>query len=124
MVGYLVIIVILVLVAFLIGIAMYWIIGEHQVSLDWYEKWGGLVIFTMGTFGYLMKVSRRYWREKLFWATTACLMLVHLVLYSIILTSVAHWHGIWFLVISVAEAPAIVVISNWSVRHFVRATHL
>ncbi len=116
MLGYLVIVVILILVAFSIGIAMYWIVGKRQASLDWYERWGGLAIFTMGIFGYLIKVSRRHWRQKVFWATTACLLLVHLSLYSIVLTSIAHWNGIWFLVISIIEAPTVVAISRWSLR--------
>jgi peptidoglycan/LPS O-acetylase OafA/YrhL len=118
--GYLAIVVLLILVAFLIGAAMYLTVGKRQLSLDAYDRWGGLAIFTTGMFGYLIRRSRRYWREGAFWAATTFLLLIHLISYSIVLTSVEHWNGIWFLLISIAEAPTIVAISDWSTRRFLK----
>lgn len=118
--GYLAILVLLILAAFLIGTAMYLVIGKRQVSLDAYDRWGGLAIFTTGTFGYLISRSRRYWREGAFWAVATCLLLVHVLSYSIVLTSAERWNGIWFLLISMAEAPTLVVVSDRSTRRFLK----
>jgi|GEM_PF-5006596 len=52
---------------------------NHHVPDDSLIKWGGLTLNAVAIFGWVIKQSRRLWRNKVFWWTMAGLLAVHLV---------------------------------------------
>ena len=67
--GYLVILLILAMITFVLGVAMYWsgfLRLLDSVSEDTFAKWGGLTFFTFVIFWWVIKESRTRWRNKVF----------------------------------------------------------
>lgn len=106
--GYLIILLGLVIAGLAIGGVAYFVIRTGaRPSPDSIVKWTGLVVFTLATFGYAIKQSRRYWRIKAFWIGITALLLVHLTCFLVLFSFVFHWRMFPFFVICVLEGPLI-----------------
>src|SRR5678816_4188166 len=79
--GYLMILVFLLATALLIGAALYRfvIVPDRIPPVGAIGKWGGLILFTFGTFLFVIKKSRTRWRNRTFWiGLGAILSLIHI----------------------------------------------
>jgi hypothetical protein len=112
MVGYMLIGAILILLALGIGAVMYWAVVARHMSADSFGRWGGLAIFTVLTFWYVLKKCKAHWKKRAFWAVASGLLVLHLMCYGLLLSSVEHWNDVWFLVISTVEGPIAVSLTN------------
>jgi hypothetical protein len=83
------------------------VVAQKGVSHDAYIRWGGLALNTAILFGYFIADSRQFFRRWQFWALTAVLLSVHLAGFIVVLTHVAEWKLLWFLVI-IFEFPVLV----------------
>jgi len=78
---------------------------------DAFIRWGGLAGFTAGLFGYFVKESREYFRVRRFWTLTAVLLIVHLMAFAIVLTHLAEWKLMWFMVMAL-EYPVFIYLRS------------
>jgi hypothetical protein len=83
------------------------VIAQNGVSQDVYIRWGGLALNTAILFGYFIADSRQFFRRWQFWALTAVLLSVHLAGFIVVLTHVAEWKLLWFMVMFL-EYPVLV----------------
>jgi hypothetical protein len=67
-------------------------------------KYGGLTVSTALLFGYFLHDSREYLRNPRLWMLTACLLVLHLTAWIILLTHVEKWGLLWFNIM-VLELP-------------------
>lgn len=84
---------------------------EGKWGHEAFIRWGGLTGFTAGLFGFFVKESREYFRERRFWMLTAVLLAVHLTAFAIVLTHVEEWKLMWFMVM-IVEYPVFVFFRN------------
>jgi hypothetical protein len=87
------------------------VVAQMGVSQDVYIRWGGLALNTAILFGYFIADSRQFFRRWQFWALTAVLLSVHLAGFIVVLTHVAEWKLLWFMVI-LFEFPVLVFFRN------------
>lgn len=87
------------------------VVAQMGVSQDVYIRWGGLALNTAILFGYFIADSRQFFRRWRFWALTAVLLSVHLAGFIVVLTHVAEWKLLWFMVI-LFEFPVLVFFRN------------
>lgn len=84
---------------------------EGEWGHDAFIRWGGLIGFTSGLFGYFVSESRQYFRELSFWTLTALLLCVHLAVFAVVLTHVDEWKLTWFIGM-VLEFPVMIFFRN------------
>ena len=119
--GYLAILVILALIAFLIGAVMYWSNFDRllvSAPRDTVMKWIGFALYTPVTFWIVIKGSRQRWRNNVFWWTITSLLFVHVVLFLAIFRYVDHWNLLYSVLIFMIEGPIILTVSNWTFERF------
>lgn len=117
--GYILMLVILVAIALIIGVGVYWFVNQGiRPSHDSMVKWTGLIVFTPVTFGFAVKQSKSHWRNKIFWATMTGMLIVHFTGFWIMSQLITHWSMIWFFVTCAVEGPLIVSVADWMARHF------
>jgi hypothetical protein len=124
--GYLAILAILALIAFLIGAVMYWSNFNRllvSASRDTIVKWVGFILYTPVTFWIVIKGSRQRWRNNVFWWTTASLLFTHVVFFLTIFRYVEHWNLLYWVVILMIEGPVISIVSNWTFERFSKKHH-
>ena len=106
--GYAVILTILVVVAFIIGGGVYLLVSTGiRPSRGSIIKWSGLTVFTLVTFGFAIKESRRHWHNKMFWATITSLLILHIACFLTLFRFIEHWTLVLFFVICTFEIPLI-----------------
>jgi hypothetical protein len=103
------------LIAFLVAAGAYWS-AFLKVSEDLLIKWVGMSVFTAALFGWVIKLSRRRWRKRVFWWTIAALLFIHTVAFWVILRNVEKWRMAWFLVICTIEVIPVTAILDWMMR--------
>jgi len=124
--GYLAILVILALIAFLIGAVMYWTNFNGvlvSASRDTVVKWVGFAVYTPVTFWIVIKGSRQRWHNKIFWWTTTSLLFVHTACLVAIFRYVEHWNLLYSVLIFMIEGPIILTVSNWTFEKFRKRHH-
>lgn len=114
--GYLLICVCLLLVAIVIGTIAYWAVIVRHLTDDSFRRWGGLAIFAVGTFGYILNRFRIHWHSRVLWATVAGLSILHVAAFSVALSLIHDWNDVWFLVVCTLEIPVLVKIVNMSLQ--------
>ena len=70
-------------------------------------KWIGLALTTPILFGYGVKEYRTAWGDRRFWSIVLGLLIVHLGLFFIILTHVARWGMLGFVLVFPIESAGI-----------------
>ena len=102
---------VLIIVAVLIGLLILCAFFASSVSHEVYIRWGGLALDTAVLFGLFINYSRQFFRQLQFWVLTAVLLAVHLTAFAIVLTHIAQWQLMWFLVM-VLEYPVLAFSRN------------
>jgi hypothetical protein len=115
--GYVLIVAIMVAMGAAIAAGTLWAVN-HRVSDDSLVKWGGLALNTLAIFGWVIKQSRRRWRNRVFWWTLTGILVMHLATFWVILINVEHWRMAWFLVICTLEVIPITAVLDWSMDRF------
>lgn len=122
--GYILILVILVLIALIIGVGVYWMASHgFRPSHEALVKWVGFAVFTPTIFGWTIKGSRWRWRNKVFWATIGSLLFVHILAFWVLQRYIEHWSMLWFAIISTAEVPLLMTVVEWATHRFGREHH-
>jgi hypothetical protein len=75
-----------------------------------YLRWLALVFYTLIVFGAAVSEFRPSWKRIAFWLCVCALFLVHIAAYILVLRAVAEWRNIWFLPLSIAECPVLVLV--------------
>jgi hypothetical protein len=70
-------------------------------------KWIGLAVTTPILFGYAVVEYRRDWRQARFWGIILALLMIHLGLFSIVLSHVKSWSWLGFVVLIPIESTGI-----------------
>jgi hypothetical protein len=91
-----------ILIALAVAAGLIWS-ASYNVSEDSLVKWGGLTINTLAIFWWVIKQSRRLWRNRVFWWTMTGILVIHLATFSVVLINVEHWRMAWFFVICTLE---------------------
>ena len=86
-------------------------LAKTNLSRDALIRWGGLTVNTCVLFGYFVADSRPLLGRIYFWILTAGLLSLHTLLFAIILSHIAQWKLVWFLVMYL-EAPVLVFFRN------------
>lgn len=97
-------------IGFLVA-AIAWIIASTHLSLEVIPKWGGLAANTALVYGYFLADSRSFFRQRAFWAVTSVAFTVHLIIFGVVLTHVAQWKLLWFMLM-LLEIPVLVSLRN------------
>ena len=97
-------------IGFLVA-AIAWIVASTHLSLEVITRWGGLAANTAVVYGYFLANSRSFFRQRAFWAITGTALAVHLVIFAIVLTHVAQWRLLWFMVM-LLEIPVLLALRN------------
>jgi len=79
-------------------------------------RWIGLIGITPITFGYPLSGVPRRLRSRTFWITWATLLVMHLVAYALVLSSVGNWGLMNFAVINVVEIAGVSMVLDWVLR--------
>jgi Na+/melibiose symporter-like transporter len=103
------------LIGVIIAALTYWAV-RLRLSPDSFRRWSGLIVFTLGMFGWLIKQLRRLWSHWAFWVTLIGLLFVHLAFFIVLLLKLAEWRSFWFLIITGVEAPIFSSILPWAAR--------
>ena len=67
-----------------------WIVASTTLNLDVITRWGGLAANTALVYGYFIADSRSFFGRRPFWAVTGVALAVHLIIFAVVLTHVAH----------------------------------
>jgi hypothetical protein len=86
--------------ALCIAIAFLLIFGAFVVEDRWgheaFIRWYGPAGFTLALFGYFIEESGQFLRQRQFWALTAALLSLHVLVFAVVLTRVDEWRFMWF----------------------------
>ena len=96
---------VLIIVPLVLGMLVVEIVFAFLISDDIYIRWGGLAIDTAVLFAFFIKASHQFLKTRRFWILTACLLLVHLAGWIVILIHVDEWKLVSFTVMAL-ELPA------------------
>ena len=88
-----------------------WIVASTNLNLDVITRWGGLAANTALVYGYFIADSRSFFGQRAFWAVTSVALAVHLIIFAIVLTHVAQWKLLWFMVM-LLEIPVLVFLRD------------
>jgi hypothetical protein len=111
--GYLLIGAVVLVVGVVIALTGLWAVGRG-ISGESFGKWFGLALNTAGLFGWTINESRRFWHARVFWWTTASLLLIHLACFVAILSIVEHWRIVYFVLMYPIELPLIGRTIEWA----------
>jgi hypothetical protein len=91
--------------------------ADHYPSVDAnrFGKWLALVGNTAVLFGYAIKSGREFWRRRAFWLVISVFLASHLLVFSLILSSVQRFPFYWFVVTYPIELSAIAIALDWVV---------
>lgn len=73
-------------------------------------RWLALIVYTPLVFGAVVREFRRSWGRIAFWLCVLGLLAVHTAGYAAVLAHIEAWRNIWFLPLSIAECPILVLI--------------
>ncbi len=94
-------------VAIWVGIAalsiVFFVFGIF-VSHDTFIRWGGLIVYTLALYGFLVYDNLRFVRNRRFWKLISIFLIVHFVVFVAILRSAVEWRLPWFFVM-ILEFP-------------------
>ena len=88
-------------VAIVIGVLLYAEYGPDKSPID--GKW---IIFGLNTafvFGWVIKLTRPFWKEARLWTTLACLLMAHGVAGWLVLRPIERVGTVWYVPVVVAE---------------------
>jgi hypothetical protein len=123
--GYLLILVFLLAIALLIGAILYRFVTVpgRIISVEAFEKWGGLAIFTTAAFSFVIQKSRTRWRSRTFWMILGAIFVVHFALLLAGFRYVRPWRDWYWLVICTVEALSIAMFLDWTFERFGKNHH-
>jgi hypothetical protein len=67
-------------------------------------RWIGLTVWTVVVFGVVVRSRRKYWTRGTFWLATASILTVHLLAFTVVLSTYPLWRPVWFIPIAIVEA--------------------
>jgi hypothetical protein len=79
-------------------------------------RWGGLAANTALLFGFVISRAKPFWHAWAFWSSVVGVLVVHILLFTILLTQAEHWSASWFLFMYPIEVPLIAILSDWAVH--------
>jgi len=109
-----------ILIALAVAAGAYWA-AVQNVPDDSLIKWGGLTLNTLAIFGWVIKQSRRLWRNRVFWWTMTGILVIHLATFWVVLINVEHSRMAWLFVICTLEVIPITAVLDWTTDRFARA---
>lgn len=119
--GYAVLLSLLLLATAVIGGVVYWALRSgHMISDEAFTKWVGLTCFTVAVFGWTIKQYRPSRHDQVFWIALGGLLVVHLAVFSVILTRVIYWRLSWFAILCILELIPITAALDWTRDRFRR----
>jgi|SRR5579871_2279748 len=117
LIGYILILAFVLLIGAILAMGTYWAVN-HNVSRDSYEKCVGFVLFTLASFGWIIKESRRFWHNNVFWVALGSLFSLHTMGFAVVLWFVERLGMVSFLVICLVEVPIMMQVLGWARRRF------
>lgn len=115
--GYLLIAIAASLAGVIIAAGGLWV-ARSGVSTKSFEKWFGFLFFDALTFIWVVTKSRQHWVDGVFWITIASLLLISVSGLGAMLLEVESVRLFWFFLMSMAEYPIIIAITEWTTRKF------
>jgi len=87
-------------------------VGLRYGDVDWSIglRWVAMAFYTILVFGAALREFRASWRLPLFWLHAFALLLVHTTAYVLLLRTVVEWRNIWFVPLSIAECPILMLV--------------
>lgn len=115
--GYLLIAVAVSLAGVIIAAGGLWV-AQGGVSTRSFEKWFGFLFFEALTFIWVVTKSKRHWVDGVFWITIASLLSISVTGLGAVLLQVEGVRLFWFFLMSIAEYPVIIAITEWTTHKF------
>jgi hypothetical protein len=115
--GYLFIAIAVSLAGVIIAAGGLWI-ARSGVYPKSFEKWFGFLFFDALTFIWVVTKSRHHWVDGVFWITIVSLLLISVSGLGAMLLQVESVRLFWFFLMSIAEFPVIIAITEWTTRKF------
>jgi len=98
---------------------LYTVRTGNDVPMKWLELAG----FTPLIFWAALKQFKQYWGRPSLWLAAFGLLVIHVAVFTLVLTEYPQWRPVWFLLVALPEGWAIVLILHKLIIGDLRSRH-